>query len=48
MAVEQGQKPLSLIITAGHWHGSPQFQPVLQHIRVLAGGGLLARFLAPL
>lgn len=34
MVVEQGQKPLSLIITAGHWHDSPQFQPVLERIRV--------------
>ncbi|MFG2470421.1 IS5 family transposase [Streptomyces canus] len=34
LAVEQGQKPLSLIVTAGHWHDSPQFQPVLEAIRV--------------
>ncbi|MDO0938983.1 transposase [Streptomyces sp. DG2A-72] len=34
MAVEQGQKPLSLRITAGHRHDSPQFQPVLEAIRV--------------
>ena len=32
--MEQGQKPLSLLITAGHWHDSPQFQPVLERIRV--------------
>ncbi|WP_374701577.1 transposase [Streptomyces maremycinicus] len=31
---EQGQKPLSLLITAGHRHDSPQFQPVLERIRV--------------
>lgn len=34
LAVEQGQKSLSLIVTAGHWHDSPQFQPVLEAIRV--------------
>ncbi|MFD5657819.1 IS5 family transposase [Streptomyces hirsutus] len=34
LATEQGQKPLSLIITAGHRHDSPQFQPVLEKIRV--------------
>lgn len=34
LAVEQGQKPLSLIVTAGHRHDSPQFQPVLDAIRV--------------
>ncbi|WP_167738963.1 IS5 family transposase [Streptomyces griseoruber] len=34
MAVEQGQKPLSLLVTAGQRHDSPQFQPVLDAIRV--------------
>ncbi|WP_435862328.1 transposase [Streptomyces phaeochromogenes] len=34
LAVEQGQKPLSLLITAGQWHDSPQFLPVLEGIRV--------------
>ena len=34
LATDQGQKPMSLIITAGHWHDSPQFQPVLEKIRV--------------
>ncbi|MEU9072932.1 IS5 family transposase [Streptomyces sp. NPDC048109] len=34
LAVEQGQKPLSLIVTAGQRHDSPQFQPVLESIRV--------------
>lgn len=34
LAVEQGQKPLSLLVTAGHRHDSPQFQPVLKAIRV--------------
>jgi hypothetical protein len=33
-AVEQGQKPLSLLVTAGQRHDSPQFQPVLEGIRV--------------
>jgi hypothetical protein len=27
LAVEQGQRPLSLLVTAGHRHDSPQFQP---------------------
>nr|WP_203665997.1 IS5 family transposase [Streptomyces parvus] len=31
---EQGQKPLSLLVTAGQRHDSPQFQPVLESIRV--------------
>jgi hypothetical protein len=34
LACEQGQKPFSLLITAGHRHDSPQFQPVLEAIRV--------------
>ncbi|MGF1425872.1 IS5 family transposase [Kitasatospora sp. LaBMicrA B282] len=34
LAIEQGQKPLSLLVTAGHRHDSPQFQPVLERIRV--------------
>ncbi|MFE5912272.1 transposase [Streptomyces wedmorensis] len=34
LAVEQGQKPLSLIVTTGHRHDSPQFQPVLKAVRV--------------
>ncbi|MFF8104377.1 transposase [Streptomyces sp. NPDC016640] len=34
LAVEQGQKPLSLFVTAGQRHDSPQFQPVLEGIRV--------------
>ncbi|MFJ4185216.1 IS5 family transposase [Kitasatospora sp. NPDC089509] len=34
LAVEQGQKPLSLLVTAGQCHDSPQFQPVLDGIRV--------------
>ncbi len=40
LAVEQGQKPLSLLVTAGQRHDSPQFQPVLEGIRVpLIGPG---------
>ncbi|MFD5655015.1 transposase [Streptomyces sp. NPDC127039] len=31
---EQGQKPLSLLTTAGHRHDSPRFQRVLERIRV--------------
>ncbi|WP_327291253.1 IS5 family transposase [Streptomyces sp. NBC_01198] len=38
LAVEQGQKPLSLLVTAGQRHDSPQFQPVLDAIRVLRTG----------
>jgi transposase len=34
LAVEQGQKPLSLVITAGQRGDSPQFQAVLERIRV--------------
>nr|WP_107064164.1 IS5 family transposase [Streptomyces sp. NRRL F-5635] len=34
LAVEQGQKPLSVLITAGQRGDSPQFKPVLEAIRV--------------
>ncbi|MFC1414116.1 transposase [Streptacidiphilus sp. N1-12] len=34
LAVEQGQRPLALLVTAGQWHDSPQCQPVLERIRV--------------
>ncbi|MFJ6706547.1 IS5 family transposase [Streptomyces sp. NPDC091283] len=34
LAVEQGQKPLSLLVTGGQRHDSPQFPPVLDGIRV--------------
>lgn len=34
LAVEQRQKTQSLLVTAGQWHDSPQFQPVLDAIRV--------------
>lgn len=34
LATEQGQKPLSLVITAGQRGDSPQFQVVLGRIRV--------------
>ncbi|MGX8904647.1 IS5 family transposase [Streptomyces netropsis] len=34
LAVEQGQKPLSIVITAGKRGDSPQFEPVLEAIRV--------------
>ncbi|WP_435883812.1 transposase [Streptomyces tanashiensis] len=33
-AVEQGQKPLSVVITAGQRGDSPRFEPVLEAIRV--------------
>jgi transposase len=34
LACEQGQKPLAILITAGQRGDSPQFQPVLERIRV--------------
>ncbi|MFD8205833.1 IS5 family transposase [Streptomyces sp. NPDC059695] len=34
LAVEQGQEPLSLLVAAGQRHDSPEFQPVLERIRV--------------
>nr|WP_206326083.1 IS5 family transposase [Streptomyces sp. N502] len=34
LAVEQGQKPLSVVITPGQWGDSPQFERVLEAIRV--------------
>jgi len=34
LACEQGRKPLSTVLTAGHRGDSPQFVPVLQRIRV--------------
>ncbi|MGC0327016.1 transposase [Streptomyces sp. SAI-170] len=34
LAVEQRQKPLSVVITAGQRGDSPQFEPVLEAIRV--------------
>ncbi|MFI1184629.1 IS5 family transposase [Streptomyces sp. NPDC020799] len=38
LAVEQGQKPMSLLITPGHRHDSPQFVPVLESVRVRRTG----------
>ena len=34
LSCEQGQKPLSIVLTAGHRGDSPQFIPVLSGIRV--------------
>nr|WP_254404552.1 IS5 family transposase [Streptomyces anulatus] len=34
LAVEQGQKPLSIVITTGLRGDSPQFEPVLEKVRV--------------
>ncbi|MFF9566231.1 IS5 family transposase [Streptomyces sp. NPDC014685] len=34
LAVEQGQKPMSVVITAGQRGDSPQFEPVLERVRV--------------
>lgn len=39
LACEQGQKPLSLLFTAGQRGDSPQFEPVLEAIRVPKVGG---------
>ncbi|MEU1458808.1 transposase [Streptomyces avermitilis] len=38
LAVEQGQKPMSIVITAGQRGDSPQFEPVLKKIRVRRPG----------
>ena len=43
LACEQGQKPLSIVVTAGHRGDSPQFIPVLEGIRVPRPGGGPAR-----
>ncbi|MFF4846061.1 IS5 family transposase [Streptomyces collinus] len=34
LAVEQGQKPMSVVITAGQHGDSPQFEPALEKVRV--------------
>ncbi len=34
LAVEQGQKPMAIVVTAGQCGDSPQFEPVLEKIRV--------------
>lgn len=34
LAVEQGQKPMSIVITAGHRGDSPQFEPLLEKVRM--------------
>ncbi|MFE7795685.1 IS5 family transposase [Streptomyces sp. NPDC057460] len=34
LAVEQGQKPMSVVVTAGQRGDSPQFEPVLEKVRV--------------
>jgi transposase len=39
LACEQGQKPLSIVLTAGQRGDSPQFIPVLDRIRVPRPGG---------
>lgn len=38
LAVEQGQKPMSIVITAGQRGDSPQFEAVLEKIRVFRPG----------
>ncbi|MGW6484670.1 MULTISPECIES: IS5 family transposase [unclassified Streptomyces] len=38
LAVEQGQKPMSIVITAGQRGDSPQFEPVLNKVRVARRG----------
>lgn len=39
LGCEQGQKPLSILLTAGHCGDSPQFIPVLDGIRVPGPAG---------
>ncbi|MFD8731187.1 transposase [Streptomyces sp. NPDC059611] len=34
LAVEQGQKPMAIVVTAGLCGDSPQFEPVLEQVRV--------------
>ncbi|WP_435860568.1 IS5 family transposase [Streptomyces prasinus] len=34
LATEQGQKPMSIVVTAGQRGDSPQFEPVLEKVRV--------------
>ncbi|WP_328623712.1 transposase [Streptomyces sp. NBC_00353] len=34
LAVEQGQKPMSIVVTAGQRGDSPQFEAVLDRVRV--------------
>ncbi|MET9603324.1 transposase [Streptomyces sp. NPDC006459] len=34
LAVEQGQRPMSIVVTAGQRGDSPQFEPVLERVRV--------------
>ncbi|MFD3617423.1 transposase [Streptomyces sp. NPDC058676] len=38
LAVEHAQEPLSFLVTACQRHDSPEFQPVLERIRVLRVG----------
>ncbi|MFD1079558.1 IS5 family transposase [Longispora fulva] len=38
LAIEQGQRPLSIVITAGQAGDSPQFEMVLEQIRVVRPG----------
>ncbi|MFI1676412.1 hypothetical protein [Streptomyces sp. NPDC020607] len=38
LAVEQGQQPMSTVITAGQRGDSPQFEPVLKKVRVARRG----------
>ncbi|MFE4337175.1 hypothetical protein ACFRQM_50050 [Streptomyces sp. NPDC056831] len=34
LAVEQGEKPMSIVVTAGQRGDWPQFEPVLEKVRV--------------
>ncbi|WP_263399645.1 transposase [Saccharopolyspora pogona] len=43
LSTEQGQKPLSVVVTAGQRGDSPQFQTVLERIRVPRAGRGRAR-----
>src|SRR3954463_16624513 len=43
LACEQGQKPLSIVVTPGQWGDRPQFVTVLEGIRVPRWGAGRAR-----
>ncbi|MFI8219901.1 IS5 family transposase [Streptomyces sp. NPDC085932] len=44
LAIEQGQKPMSIVVTAGQRGDSPQFEPVLERVRVPRVGPGRPRF----
>ncbi|MEU3854444.1 IS5 family transposase [Streptomyces sp. NPDC029554] len=44
LAIEQGQKPMPIVVTAGQRRDSPQFEPVLERVRVPRVGPGRPRF----